>query len=193
MTVPGTRWRKGALLVLGLSLAWPAGPRAQADILHDPELVASLGLLMPAGSLAGKLDPAPQAGLRLTTSYFGNWRAHGQFRFCRLDGSDVLASAFLAQAGTGLQWQSPVSPWLPALGMGLGLYYVRIDEKKPGVDHYLFLEEGESEFGFYPFLAWSRRLSHSWHLHWGFHWDVIWSEPESGHLPSLHAGLGWRP
>lgn len=193
MTGPGAARIKGALLALGLSLACPASLRAQADILHDPEVEASLGWLAPAGNLAGKLDPAPQAGLRLTTSYFGNWRAHGQFRFCRLDGNDVLASVYLAQAGTGLQWQSPASPWLPALGMGLGLYYVRIDAKKPWVDRFLFLEEGESEFGFYPFLAWSRRLSKSWRLQWGCQWDVVWSEPEYEHLPSFHLGLGWRP
>lgn|GEM_PF-3137794 len=179
------------LLLIGILIA-PSRPRAQADILQSPGLEASLGWMAPRGTLSGALDPAPQAGFRLTTSYYGDWRAHGQFRFGRLDGSETLASAYLAQAGAGLQWQSPASWWWPALGAGLGLYYVRVDEKKPPDGPYLFLEDGESEFGFYPFAAWRRPLAGSLYAHWGMQWDVIWSEPDTGHLLSFHAGLGWQ-
>jgi hypothetical protein len=179
-------------LILAWSLIQPSPAQAQADILQSPGLEASVGWMAPQGNLDGALDPTPQAGLRFTTSYYGDWRAHGQFRYCHLDGSETLASAHLAQAGAGLQWQSPASWWWPALGAGLGLYYVRVDEKKPPDRPYLFLDDGESEFGFYPFAAWQRPLAGSLYAHWGVQWDIIWSAPDKGHLLSLHAGLGWQ-
>ena len=64
--------------------------------------------------------------------------------------------------------------------------------RKAGEDRYLFLEDGESEFGIYPFLHWTVPFAKAWGLGLGMRWDVIFNAPPYGQMAAAQAGLKWK-
>jgi hypothetical protein len=168
------------------------GPAAGGARLFEWwEFAGSGGVLFPLGETAEFLDPAPLAGFRAVTSYYGSWRAYGAISAARLDGSRSPAAVGYASAAAGLEWR-PSMPWAPAAGGGLGLHYVRALEAIPGETYY-FLSDGETEFGLRGHIRWGLPVSSSLDLEAGASWDLLFTGPEYSHLASIRLGIAWKP
>lgn len=182
--------RAPALAALLIAALLP-GSATPARLFEWWEFAGGGGVLLPLGDLAEVLDPAPLAGFRAATSYYGSWRAFGTLSAARLDGARSPAAVGLASAAAGLEWRPPV-PWAPAAGGGLGLHYVRALESIPGETYY-FLSDGETEFGLRSHLRWGFAMSASLALEAGASWDLLFTGPEYSHLASFQAGIAWTP
>lgn len=154
------------------------------------ETALETGILLPQGDLADVLAPAPLAGARLSTSYYGRWRAVGALSYTRLDGPDSPASVDYVAAAAGLAWRAP-RPWIPGVESALVLHYVRAAEVDPSHQGYLFLEDGESEFGTRAGLLWEAPFGASLRCMAGARWDLLFTGPEYSHLATLLLGVAW--
>lgn len=164
----------------------PAGAR----LFLTWDLEADAGVLFPAGRLAEVLDPAPSLGIRLVSSYYGPWRAWASLDLARLDGAASPAAVGMATGAAGLLWK-PASAWIPSPGFGLAYHYVRALEKDDPADEYLFLEDGESEFGSRAALRWSVPFGKRVALLAGARWDMMFTAPDYGHAFAIHLGAAW--
>jgi hypothetical protein len=165
--------------------------RAESELFQRMSLEAEGGYVFPAGNLSPILDPQPELGLRITSSYYGPLAAHARFHASRQDGGGSPVPVLMAAAGVGLEWRGP-SWYLPAAGLGVSLNYARVSHANVPVGREFFMEDGESEFGFYPFLRWHIPLGGSWFLVADVVSDVILTEPEYSRMFSTHLGAGWR-
>jgi hypothetical protein len=181
----------GPAAAAGETGALPPSAPAGARLFQSWEFAGSGGVLLPLGGLADVLDPAPLAGFRAVTSYYGSWRAFGTFSAARLDGPRSPAAVGLASLAAGLEWR-PSSAWAPAAGGGLGLHYVRALESIPGETYY-FLSDGETEFGLRGHLRWGLAMSSSLALEAGASWDLLFTGPEYSHLAAFLVGIAWTP
>lgn len=161
-----------------------------ARLFETLEISIEGGMLAPLGDLAEVLDASPLPGIRLTTSYYGNWSAWASMAGTRLDGpGSPVAVGWLASVA-GLEYRhGPV--WVPALGAGIGLYYVRSLEAGKQGGGYLFLEDGESEFGMQGSLRWTRRLGRALGLHAGVRFDLMFTSPRYSRATALNLGASW--
>lgn len=178
-----------------LSAAGPAasgGREEGARLFETLELSLESGILLPLGDLADILDPAPLAGFRLATSYYGDWRATASLAGAHLDGPGSPAAVGFAAAAAGLEWKGGPA-WAPAAGTGLGLYYARATGVDRNHGEYLFLEDGESEFGMQASLRWGRSLGGSVGVETGLRWDLMLTAPEYSHMASWQVGVRWTP
>lgn len=166
-------------------------PGSGARLFETLEFSVEGGILVPQGDLAEVLDAAPLPGIRLTTSYYGNWRAWASMAGARLDGpGSPVAVGWLASAA-GLEYHHGPA-WIPALGAGIGLYYIRgLEEAGEEGGGYLFLEDGESEFGMQGSLRWTRRLGRVLGLHAGIRWDLMFTAPSYSRAVALNLGASW--
>lgn len=171
--------------------AIPPSGSAGARLFQSWEIAGSGGVLLPIGDLADILDPAPLAGFRAVTSYYGSWRAFGTFSAARLDGPRSPAAVGLASLAAGLEWR-PRSAWAPAAGGGLGLHYVRALESLPRETYY-FLSDGETEFGLRSHLRWGFSMSSSLALEAGASWDLLFTGPDYSNLAAFQVGIAWTP
>ena len=160
---------------------------ANADSASSLQILA--GALYPAGDLRGWFSPAPAAALRLESPHAGRFRAHIQLQGAYFAADASPASVFAAEGGAGMGWK-PAPPWLPQAGGGISLVYVRETKRHREPDRYLFFSDGESEFGFYPFLGWSLPLGKHWTFEALFRWGLQFSEPEWSHFPGAQVGIG---
>lgn len=167
-------------------------PRAAtgARLFETWDLGVDAGVLVPAGPLARVLDPAPQLGFRLLSSYYGPWRAWASIDLARLDGAASPVAVGMATGTAGLAWQPP-SAWIPSPGIGLAYHYARALGKADGADEYLFLEDGESEFGSRTSLRWGFPLGKRLALSAGARWEAMFTAPEYGHAFAIHLGAAW--
>lgn len=168
----------------------PAETSPGARLFETWEIGLDAGILFPAGGLADVLDPAPVLGFRLLSSYYGPWRAWASIDMARLDGDASPASVGMASGASGLAWQ-PSQPWIPSPGIGLAYHYVRALRKRAAADEYLFLEDGESEFGMRAALRWSLPALRSLSLSAGARWEAMFTAPEYGHAFAIHLGAAW--
>lgn len=168
-----------------------AAPRSGgARMFETLELAGEAGIFFPLGRLRDVLDPAPMAGLRATTSYYGNWRATAGLSAVLLEGPGSPASVALALAAAGLEWRGgPV--WIPKPALALGLAYVRTVEKAEENGDYLFMDDGESEFGIQSSLLWMVPFGSGFQARAGARWDMMFTSPVYSHAASILAGTSW--
>lgn len=159
-----------------------------ARLFQSWELAGEGGIYMPMGRLGDIIDPAPVAGLRMATSYYGDWRAVAGISGGVLagPGTDVA----LAVAAAGLEWRTGPS-WLPKPGLGISLTYVRSTGEKEEEVEYLFMDDGESEFGIQSSLQWIIPAGPSLRIRAGGRYDMTFTEPVYSHALSFAAGAGW--
>jgi hypothetical protein len=173
--------------VLGIHVPASGGSR----LFQQVYLSAEGGILSPLGDLSPPFEPVPDFGIRAGSSYYGAFEAHVLMHAARMTTSSGPGPVWLAAAGVGLEWRGlPV--WLPAPGIGVSLNYARIAAADDPGDKAVFMQDGESEFGFYPFLAWRIPVGRTWFLTADLRNDVVLSEPEYGRTVSSHIGAGWR-
>lgn len=188
------RIRGSAVKMFAAALLLAGAPRAGAGtgarLFETWEAAVEGGLLAPVGDLAEVLDPAPLLGLRLTTSYFRAWRASATLSGSLLDGPESPVPVAWIAGAAGLEWQSP-RPWIPAPGAALALYYVRATEDGGPGEGYLFLEDGESEFGFQAGLRWRLPASRRLGIEAGIRWDLMFTRPSLSHAASAAIGAAW--
>lgn len=173
----------------------PPTPRG-ARLFETVELAAQAGLWTPTGGLADIVDPAPLFGARLTSSYYGSWRAFGDLSGAHLAGPARAPSLLFAAGTAGLEWRAATA-WIPSPGLGLTLNYVRMLEaggagETPGAETYLFLEDGESEFGMQASLRWGLPLGSKARLEAGGRWELMFTEPRYGQAAALLLGGAWK-
>lgn len=162
-----------------------------ARLFETLELAVQAGLWTPVGGLADIVDPAPLFGIRFTSSYYGSWRAYGDLSGARLTGPPLAPSLAFATGSAGLEWRCR-SPWIPWAGLGLSLNYVRALETDLDEETYLFLADGESEFGMQASLRWGLPMGRKARLEAGGRWDLMFTEPRYGHGAALLLGVSWR-
>lgn len=179
----------GILAALEAPRAGGAGAGAGARPFETWEAGLEGGWLMPLGDLAEVLDPAPLLGFRAATSYYGDWRATAGVSGARLDGAGSPVPVAFVAGAAGLEWRSR-RPWIPAPGAALALYYVRATRD---TDEYLFLDDGESEFGFQGGLRWRVPLARRAGLDAGVRWDMMFTRPDYSHAAAATAGVTWTP
>lgn len=166
-------------------------PGSGARLFETLEISVEGGILVPQGDLAEVLDAAPLPGIRLTTSYYGNWRAWASMAGARLDGPESPVAVGWLASVAGLEYRHGPA-WIPALGAGLGLYYIRgLEEAGEEGGGYLFLEDGESEFGMQGSLRWTRRLGKVLGLHAGIRFDLMFTAPRYSRAAALNLGASW--
>lgn len=171
----------------------PAGKRGGGARLFETwEAALEGGVLAPVGDLAEVLDPAPLLGLRATTSYYRAWRAVATLSGALLDGPDSPVPVAWIAGAAGLEWRPP-RPWIPSPGAALSLYYVRATEDRGPGEEYLFLDDGESEFGIQSGLRWRLPLSRKLGIEAGIRWDLMFTRPSLSHAASASAGAAWTP
>ena len=161
-----------------------------ARLFETLEISIEEGILVPQGSLGNLLDPAVFSGAHITTSYFGDWRAWASMAGAWLDGPESPVAVVLVASATGLEFQRGPA-WMPALGAGLALYYVRSPEAEKEEMEYLFLEDGESEFGIQGSARWTLRLGKTLGLHAGARWDLMFTSPRYSRAAGINLGASW--
>jgi hypothetical protein len=189
--------------LLGSLAALTAPAYGQSELFRRLSLEAEGGYAFPGGNLAPILDPVPEFGLRITSSYYGPLRAHARLHVSRPDGAGSPAPVTLATGGVGLEWRGPSGwpasrawmAWLPAPGLGVSLHYARVSPPDEPAEREFFMEDGESEFGFYPFLRWHIPLGPpggAFFLVADLRQDIMLTEPRYSRLFSTHIGAGWQ-
>lgn len=165
-------------------------PRRGARLFETLEIAIEGGMLLPQGELGEILEASPLPAIRLTTSYYGNWGAWASMAGTRLDGpGSPVAVGWLASVA-GLEYRHGPA-WIPAVGAGIGLYYVRSLEAGEEGSGYLFLQDGESEFGMQGSLRWTRRLGRALGLHAGIRFDLMFTAPRYSRATALNLGASW--
>jgi hypothetical protein len=134
------------------------------------------------------LAPSPSIALRLECPHAGSLRAHAILQGSYLIADQSPVSLLAAHGGAGLGWK-PEGPW-PQGGIGFSLTYIRETERHRDPDRYFFFGDGESEFGFYPFLSWSLPLGPDWTFETLTRWDMQFTEPHWTHTSVVQIGLG---
>lgn len=166
--------------------------RTGARLFETWEAAAEGGVLMPLGDLSDVLDPALLAGLRLTTSYYRDWQAVASLSGALLDGPDSPVAVAWAAGSGGLEWREGRA-WIPALGLALALYYIHAVGADNREEEYLFLEDGESEFGIQGTCRWLLPLARKAGLQIGIRWDMMFTRPDYTHAAAAVAGIAWTP
>jgi hypothetical protein len=165
----------------------PARPPRGARLFETLEFAGEAGILVPLGDLADLLDPAPLLGARFTTSYYRSWKAYASLSASRVENAPNQAAIALAIAAAGLEAR-PGPAWIPNPGLGLSLAYIRILSRDEGQDEYLFMDDGESEFGLQGSLRWIVPLGSRLSLQAGGRWDLMFTGPEYSHAASALVG-----
>jgi hypothetical protein len=163
---------------------------AASELFQRLSLEAEGGYLFPQGNLEPVLDPSPDFGLRITSSYYGPFLAHVRFHGGRLDGGSPVPVLF-ASGGVGLEWRGS-RVYLPALGLGASLNYGRVSHDDVPAGRTFFMEDGESEFGFYPFLRWHIPVRRAFFLIGEIRNDVMLTEPRYSRMITTSIGAGWQ-
>ena len=147
--------------------------------------------LFPQGNLEPVLDPSQDFGLRITSSYHGPFLAHVRLHGGRLAGGNSPAPVLFASGGVGLEWRG-TRVYLPAVGLGASLNYGRISGDDVPAGRSFLMEDGESEFGFYPFLRWHIPVRRAFFLVGEIRNDVMLTEPGYSRMISTSIGAGWQ-
>lgn len=164
---------------------------AGSELLQRLSLEAEGGYAFPQGNLEPILDPSPDFGLRATSSYQGPFLAHVRLHGGRLAGPRSPAPVLFAALGVGLEWRG-TRAYLPAAGLGVSLNYGRISREDRPAGRTLLMEDGESEFGFYPFLRWHIPVRRAFFLVGEIRNDVMLTEPVYSRMISTSIGAGWQ-
>ncbi|MDQ3000497.1 MAG: hypothetical protein M3Y08_04460 [Fibrobacterota bacterium] len=180
-----------ALACIAAVLGLHAPALSESRLFDQVYLAVEGGSVFPVGNLSPPFEPVPDFGIRAGSSYYGLFEAHVLMHAARMTTSSGPGPVWLAAAGVGLEWRGlPV--WLPAPGIGISLNYARIAESDDPGNQVVFMRDGESEFGLYPFLAWRIPVRPSWFLSADVRNDVVLSEPKYSRTVSSHIGAGWR-
>ncbi|HKP98293.1 MAG TPA: hypothetical protein VJ385_21360 [Fibrobacteria bacterium] len=177
------------LVCAALGLASPG--RGESELLRTLFLEGEGGVAMPQGNLSRHFDPVPEFGLRITSAYYGPLLAHILVHGARLDGPETPAPVWLGAGGVGLEYR-PARAWLPAPGIGVSLNYGRVLKADVPAGREFFIEDGETEFGFYPSLRWRIPLGRTWFLTADLKEDLVMTEPKYSRTGAAHLGAGWR-
>lgn len=182
-------------LAAGLAQADPSpapGPRRGARLFQSFEVSGEAFWFLPVGDLADRIDPAPLLGARFATSYYGAWRAVAGLSAGVVEAREEAFPIVLAIAAAGLEWR-PGPAYLPKPGLGLSLNYIRARDRDKGEVEYLFMDDGESEFGLQGSLRWSLPLRGRLRVEAGGRWDLMFTEPSLSHGASglLGAAYAW--
>lgn len=173
-------------------LSIPAVPgHAGSELFQRLSLEAEGGYAFPQGNLESVLDPSPDFGLRATSSYYGPFLAHLRLHGGSLEGAKSPAPVLFASGGVGLEWRG-MRVYLPAVGLGVSLNYGRISSEDRPAGRSFLMEDGESEFGFYPFLRWHIPVRRAFFLIGEIRNDVMLTEPEYSRMISTSIGAGWQ-
>jgi hypothetical protein len=172
-----------------LCLAAPC--RAASELLQRLSLEAEGGYAFPQGNLEPVLDPSPDFGLRVTSSYYGPFQAHVRLHAGRMTGGNGPVPVLCAAGGAGLEWRG-TRMYLPGLGLGVSLNYGRVSRDDVPAGRSFFMEDGESEFGFYPFLRWHIPVRRAFFLVGEIRNDVMLTEPGYSRIISTVIGAGWQ-
>lgn len=164
---------------------------AGSELFQRLSLEAEGGYAFPRGNLESVLDPSPDFGLRITSSYHGPFLAHVRLHGGRLDGGKSPVPVLLATGGVGLEWRGTLR-YLPAVGLGVSLNYGRVSKDDVPAGRSFFMEDGESEFGFYPFLRWHIPVRRAFFLVGEIRNDVMLTEPGYSRMTSTLIGAGWQ-
>jgi hypothetical protein len=169
------------------------GPAVHAgtDLFKAFACEARLSYLAPAGNLADALRPAPGAGLRVATPYYGRSDA---FLFLDIAGTEARSGSIpvrFGAVGLGLEWTG-LPAYLPRPGAGAAMYEARIRAEDDPDGRFPFLHGGEAEFGSFASLRWERPLGRSALLSASARWDVIFTLPEYSQFFSASVGAGWQ-
>jgi hypothetical protein len=164
---------------------------AGSELFRRLSLEAEGGYAFPQGNLEPVLGPSPDFGLRFTSSYHGPFLAHVRLHGGRLDGGQIPVPVLFAAGGVGLEWRG-ARVYLPALGLGVSLNYGRISRDDVPAGRSFFMEDGESEFGFYPFLRWHIPVRRAFFLVGEIRNDVMLTEPKYSRMISTTIGAGWQ-
>lgn len=176
------------ILLLGLLLLSSAP--TQPLLFSQASVYFKTAAIIPRGTLKNVLDPAPAAGIYLTTPYYGRFKAHAQMMYSLLDGAQSPVSVHYIKSGAALSYTPPL-PYLPGFGAGLGHYYTRAHNVyTPRPSGYL-LRDNESEFGWYPFILWELSIAKKLRAAAGAEWDIVWSQSHYSHLPVIFIAMGW--
>ena len=165
--------------------------RAGSELFQRLSLEAEGGYAFPQGNLEPVLDPGLDFGLRATSSYYGPFLAHVRVHGGRLDGGNSPAPVLVASGGVGLEWRG-TRAYLPAAGLGVSLNYARVSKDDVPAGRSFFMEDGESEFGFYPFLRWHIPVRRAFFLIGEIRNDVMLTEPRYSRMISTSIGAGWQ-
>lgn len=165
--------------------------QAASELFRRLSLEAEAAYLFPQGNLESVLDPSQDFGLRITSAYHGPFLAHVRVHGGRLVGEHNPAPVLFAAGGVGLEWRGSRA-YLPAAGLGVSLNYGRISRDDLPAGRSLLMEDGESEFGFYPFLRWHIPVRRAFFLVGEIRNDVMLTEPEYSRMISTSIGAGWQ-
>jgi hypothetical protein len=179
----------GCKTTLSLFLFLFGTSTAQTQLLTHFHTVLQVGGIFPRDQLQDILDNQAEFGFSAASPYYGNLLTQVDFQYSLLDGDESPRALHYFKGGIGLAYDLP-APYLPAAGLGLSYYFVRSLRKKTG--GFMFVDDNESEFGFYPFVRWTIPLSSKLFLQAGGGWDIVFTEPSYSHLPCAWLGLGWR-
>jgi hypothetical protein len=94
---------------LGLLVA--AAAYGKSELFQRLALETDAGYVFPLGNLGRVLDPVPAAGLRLTSSYYRDFRAHIFLGYSRFKAGDESIPTTFETAGIGVEWHGlPARP-----------------------------------------------------------------------------------
>jgi hypothetical protein len=172
-------------------LVLSAAARGETDLFKSFAYEAHAAYFVPAGNLDGALAPAPGAGLRVATPYYGSTSAFLFLDITRFRTRDAQIPVLFGAGGLGLEWEGlPV--YLPRPGAGAAMYEARIAAEDDPGHRYPFLQGGEAEFGVFAGLRWETPLLRSAFLSASARWDGVFTLPETTHIVSAAVGAGWR-
>ena len=180
--------------ILGISaavLSLFARGHAESELFQRISLEAEAGYVFPLGNLSPLLNPNPNLGLRATSSYYGPLLAHTRIHVGQMDGEKSPVPVLMGSCGVGLEWHGKRA-FLTGIGLGLSLNYGHVSSEEVPPGRQFFMEDGESEFGFYHFLRWHIPLQRTLFLVGEIRNDVILTEPEYSKSVSTLLGVGWQ-